>query len=76
LLGQSATGAAVVFSRLNLFSSLSHGAVVTLFFGALAYICFGMLPRPRAVRGTLATSVAAPPTADGYPAGTTGAQIG
>ncbi|HEY8602489.1 MAG TPA: COX15/CtaA family protein [Thermomicrobiales bacterium] len=76
LLSQSATGAAVVFSRLNIFSSLSHGAVVTLFFGALAYIGFGMLPRPRAVRGTPATSSTTPSSAARYPAGTTGARIG
>ncbi len=50
LLLQSAIGAAVVFTRLNLFTALAHGAVVTLFFGALAYICLNVLPRPTAVR--------------------------
>jgi cytochrome c oxidase assembly protein subunit 15 len=50
LLGQSATGAAIVFSRLSLFSSLSHGGVVALYFGALAYLCLGVLPRQRSLR--------------------------
>lgn len=76
LLAQSATGAVVVFSRLNIFSSLSHGAIVTLFFGALAYICFGMLPRPRVVRETLAASVTPPSRAEGYSVGATSTRIG
>lgn len=76
LLGQSATGAAVVFSRLNLFSALSHGAVVTLYFGALAYICFGMLPRPRAVRESADFPAAAASASASYPAGTTRARVG
>jgi heme a synthase len=50
LLGQSATGAAVVLTRLNLASALGHSAIVTLYFGALAYICLMTLPRPRAAR--------------------------
>jgi len=75
LLGQSATGASIVFSRLSLFSSLSHSAVVTLYFGALAYLCLSVLPRQRAlrVRGTATVSgheVEAP----GYPAARGGAR--
>jgi cytochrome c oxidase assembly protein subunit 15 len=50
LLLQSAAGAAIVFSRLHLYSALAHSAVVTLFFGALAYLCLHVLPRPAAVR--------------------------
>jgi len=50
LLSQSAAGAAVVFSRVNLFSALAHGAIVTLFFGAMTYLCLHSLPRPRAIR--------------------------
>lgn len=53
---QSLSGAAVVFSRLNLFSVLSHGALVTLFFGALSSICLNVLPRPAAVRAAEATT--------------------
>lgn len=75
LLAQSATGASIVFSRLNLFSSLAHGAVVTLYFGALSYLCFAMLPRPRAVRARETADVA-PPVVERYPAGPTGARVG
>lgn len=50
LLLQSAAGAAIVFSRLSLYSALAHSAVVTLFFGALAYLCLNVLPRPLAAR--------------------------
>ena len=50
LLLQSASGAAVVFTRLQLFTALAHGAIVTLFFGALAYLCLNVLPRPAGVR--------------------------
>ncbi len=47
---QALSGAAVVFTRLDLFSALSHGALVTLFFGALSYVCLHVLPRPTTVR--------------------------
>jgi cytochrome c oxidase assembly protein subunit 15 len=50
LLLQAAAGAAIVFSRLSLYSALAHSAVVTLFFGALAYLCLNVLPRPSAAR--------------------------
>lgn len=50
LILQSLAGAAIVFSRMSLFSTLAHAAVVALFFGALAYLCLNVLPRPRAVR--------------------------
>ncbi len=75
LLGQSATGASVVFSRLSLFSSLSHSAVVALYFGALAYLCLSVLPRQRSlrVRGTaITTGHEAEPA--GYPAARGGAR--
>lgn len=75
LLAQSATGAAIVFTRLNLFSSLAHGAVVTLYFGALSYLCYAMLPRPRGVRAREGATVAAP-AAGRYPASSTGARVG
>lgn len=76
LLAQSATGASIVFTRLNLFSSLGHGAVVTLYFGALAYLCFAMLPRSRAVRERETETVPATPAGGRYPAGSTGARAG
>jgi cytochrome c oxidase assembly protein subunit 15 len=50
LIGQSVTGASIVFSRLSLFSSLSHSAVVALYFGSLAYLCLSILPRQRSLR--------------------------
>ena len=73
LLAQSLSGAAVVFTRLGLFSSLAHGAIVTLFFGAMSYLCLHALPRPRTVRdaerlGQPAGTARA--TAPGYPATT------
>jgi cytochrome c oxidase assembly protein subunit 15 len=77
LLAQAATGAAVVFTRLNLFSSLGHSAVVTLYFGALTYLCLNVLPRPLAVREQTATPVPdqeAVPA--GYPTTPSGARVG
>jgi heme a synthase len=50
LLLQSAAGAAIVFTRLSLSSALAHSAIVTLYFGALAYLCLNVLPRPLAAR--------------------------
>ncbi|MFN8535968.1 MAG: hypothetical protein U0232_00635 [Thermomicrobiales bacterium] len=43
-------GAVIVFTRLSLYSALTHGAIVTVYFGALAYICLNVLPRPLAAR--------------------------
>lgn len=73
LLAQSASGAAVVFTRVGLFSSLAHGAVVTLYFGAMTYLCLHSLPRPRAVREAEQASggmAGAPVATPGYPATT------
>ena len=50
LLLQSLVGAAIVFSRMSIYSTLSHAAVVSLFFGALAYLCLNTLPRPSSAR--------------------------
>jgi len=75
LLGQSATGAAIVFSRLSLFSSLSHSAVVALYFGSLAYLCLSVLPRQRALRARATATVAGRATETaGYPAARGGAR--
>ncbi len=74
LLAQSITGAVVVFSRLNIFSSLSHGAIVTLFFGALAYIGLYVLPRPAAVRERERTVRGHEAGAPGYTAAPSGAR--
>jgi heme a synthase len=42
---QSVAGAAVVFTRLDLFSTLAHAAMVGLMFGCLSYLCMHVLPR-------------------------------
>jgi cytochrome c oxidase assembly protein subunit 15 len=44
---QALAGAAVVWTRLDLFSALAHAAIVGLMFGALTYLCLHVLPRPR-----------------------------
>lgn len=56
LLLQSAAGAAIVFTRLSLYSALAHSAIITVYFGALAYICLNVLPRPLAARTAETTS--------------------
>jgi heme a synthase len=50
VLAQALEGAYVVSSRLDLFSTLAHGALVSLLFGSLCYLCLHVLPRPEAVR--------------------------
>ena len=47
---QALEGAYIVFSRLDLFSTLAHAAFVSLLFGSLCYLCLHVLPRPEAVR--------------------------
>ncbi len=42
---QSATGAAIVFSRLSLFSALAHAGIMALLFASLSYLCLHVLPR-------------------------------
>lgn len=48
---QSLAGAAVVFSRLSLFSALGHAGIMALLFGSLCYVGLQVLPAssPRAV---------------------------
>lgn len=53
---QALEGAFVVFSQLDIFSTLMHGAFVALLFGALCYLALHTLPRPMAVRRPLVTS--------------------
>lgn len=43
---QSVAGAVVVFTRLDLFSTLAHAAMVGLMFACLSYLCLHVLPRP------------------------------
>lgn len=47
VIAQAISGAFVVLTRLDTFATLSHGMLVSAFFGALAYLCFHTLPRPR-----------------------------
>ncbi|HLY31792.1 MAG TPA: COX15/CtaA family protein [Ktedonobacterales bacterium] len=50
VLAQALDGAFVVYSRLDIFSTLSHSAFVALLFGALSYMTLHVLPRPQAAR--------------------------
>lgn len=68
LIGQSLTGASIVFSRLSLFSSLSHSAVVALYFGALSYLCLSILPRQRSLRRQDVAPAEPEAAPTGYPA--------
>lgn len=51
VLAQAFDGAFVVYSRLDIFSTLSHSAFVALQFGALSYLSLHVVRRPKAVRG-------------------------
>lgn len=45
ILAQAASGAIVVWSRLDVFATISHGIFVSLYFGALCYLALHSLPR-------------------------------
>jgi cytochrome c oxidase assembly protein subunit 15 len=47
---QALEGAFIVYSRMDIFSSLAHGGIVALLFGSLCYLCLHVLPRPAAAR--------------------------
>lgn len=47
---QGLSGAAVVWSRMDFYATMSHGMFVSLYFGSLAYMCFKVLPRPASAR--------------------------
>lgn len=53
---QALAGAFVVWSRLDLFSTLAHGGAIALLFGVQCYICLHTLRRPRAARSMKATA--------------------
>lgn len=42
---QAAAGALVVALRVNLFSTLAHAGVMALLFGAISYVCYGVVRR-------------------------------
>ncbi|RIK43042.1 MAG: hypothetical protein DCC58_10175 [Chloroflexi bacterium] len=48
VVAQAISGAFVVLTRLETFPALSHGMLVSAFFGTLAYLGFHVLPRPAA----------------------------
>jgi heme a synthase len=60
LLAQAASGALVAFSHMALWSALLHGALISLVFGAVSYLCLHVLPRPRAARQVRHSSADAP----------------
>ena len=68
LAGQALAGAWLVASRLSLFSTLTHAALVALYFCALSYLCLHTLPRPVAFRKPLVRRTApATPRPAGQP---------
>ncbi len=50
---QALEGALVVWTKLGLASEIGHGAVVTLYFGALCYLALHVTPRQRELRSVL-----------------------
>jgi cytochrome c oxidase assembly protein subunit 15 len=65
---QSLAGAVVVLTRLDLFSTLAHAAMVGLMFGCLSYLCLHVLPRPAVTEGATAASQLFRPRAQREPA--------
>jgi len=47
IVAQGLSGAVVVWARLNVFSTISHGMFVSLYFAALCYLALHSLPRQR-----------------------------
>jgi cytochrome c oxidase assembly protein subunit 15 len=65
---QAFSGAIVVWTRLDIFSTLSHAGIVTLLFGALSYICYHALPLPKPRTAEQARSAPAGAVSLGSPA--------
>jgi heme A synthase len=65
---QSLAGAAVVFTHLDLFSTLAHAAMVGLMFGCLSYLCLHVLPRPTVTAGATVPAKLFRPTTQREPA--------
>lgn len=57
---QALAGAIVVWSRLDLFSTLAHGGIVALLFGAQCYLCMHTFRRPRRARTTEPSTARSP----------------
>ena len=50
ILAQALEGAAVVFSRANIWAEVLHSGFIALFFSLMVYMCMKSLPRPAAAR--------------------------
>jgi len=57
---QALEGALVVSTKLGLASEIGHGAVVTLYFGALCYLALHVTPRQRELRSVVKPRPATP----------------
>lgn len=69
VIAQSIGGALVVLSKVDIFATMAHSILVSLFFGTMAYLCVQVLPRPVEVRSPTPSSITAPSRA---PAGSPG----
>lgn len=56
IVAQAASGAFVVLTQLDIYATLSHGMLISLFFGTWAYVCMQVLPRPASMRRPQAAS--------------------
>ena len=65
---QSLSGALVVWTRLDVFSTLAHAGLVTLLFGSLSYICYHVLPLPRGAESRSEAASRTAPMPVGSPA--------
>jgi len=77
LLAQAASGALVAISDMTLWSALLHGALISLVFSTVSYLCLHVLPRPRAARAvarSLPGTAVAPMAPSFVPAGIKGTQ--
>lgn len=55
VLVQALSGAVVVWSRMDIFSRMSHSILVSIFFSVLAYMCVHVFPRPASARRAAAS---------------------
>jgi cytochrome c oxidase assembly protein subunit 15 len=63
LLAEAGSGALVALSHMALWSALLHGALISLVFGAVSYLCLHVLPRPRSARSPETTYRGSAPAA-------------
>jgi cytochrome c oxidase assembly protein subunit 15 len=70
VVAQTIGGALVVLTQVDIFATMSHSVLVSLFFGTLAYMCVHVLPRPEEARAEAPAPV--PQSARPAPAGSLG----